>query len=131
MNKLDFLERLTDYINTLGLYATCNISILPEGDGIAVIALPGGAETLFMDGTRDKDYNVQFNVKSRSQENCIAALNVIAQELEDLKTLNSNNDSFEFYEFNQTGRPSFVVQDEQGYWHWQLTVVAEITINKE
>ena len=131
MNDLDFIIRLNEHVNTLGLFVDCNLSILQEGESMALIALPGGTETLFMDGTRDKDYNVQFTVKSKSQANCIGALNAIAEELESLKTLTSSNNSFEFYGFTTTGMPSYVSKDDQGHWMWQLTLVAEITIIKE
>src|SRR5690606_3768367 len=94
--ELDFIWRLNDYINTLDLFALSNVGLLEESDSLSVMAMPGGEETIYFDGTRDKNLNVQINAKSKNQLNCIEALSKIARVLENLQenTIKSENDSF-------------------------------------
>lgn len=130
MKELDFLTSLNEHINSLGLYARSALSVLAESESLSVMALPGGAERVYMDGARDKDYNVQINAKSKNQANCMNALNAVAYSLENLYFLPSNNQSYEFDKFVLSGMPSYVSQDERGFFIWQLTVTAKITIYK-
>src|SRR5690554_1585006 len=83
--ELDFIWRLNDYINTLDLFAWSNVGILEADDSLSVMAMPGGEETVYFDGTRDKHLNVQINVKSRNQLHCIDALSKVARVLENLE----------------------------------------------
>lgn len=130
MKELDFLVQLNQYINSLGLYARSILSVLTENESLSLIALPGGIETVYMDGSKDKDYNVQINAKSKDQLNCVNALNAIAYSLENLYALPSSNQSYELDRFILSGMPSYVSQDAQGFFIWQLTVTAKITIDK-
>src|SRR5690625_4821159 len=96
MMELDFMERLNDKINSLDVYARCTIGMLGIDDSLSIMAMPGGEETVFMDGVRDKDYQVQINAKSREQSNCFNALTEIYQTLENLTDLPSSNGSYDF-----------------------------------
>src|SRR5690625_196896 len=83
--ELDFIWRLNDFINTLDLFAWSDVGVLDDGDSISLMAMPGGEETLFMDGTREKNYQMQVNAKSLNQLNCVESLSQIAKALENLK----------------------------------------------
>ena len=48
--KLDFLDRLNNKINSLGLYAKSRIGLLGENESLSIMAMPGGEETVYFDG---------------------------------------------------------------------------------
>lgn len=134
---LDFLIKLNQYINAQRLIGTVDskpltsqIGLLAADESMSIMAMPGGAQVVFFDGTRDKAYQVQINVKSKRQDVCMNALNVLSKSLENLDDLPSSNNSYEFKEIKITSFPSFLHQDEQGFFVWVLSISAEITIFK-
>ena len=130
--ELDFIWRLNDYINTLDLFAWSNVGVLEETESLSVMAMPGGEEIVYFDGSRDKHFNVQINAKSKNQLNCIDSLAKIARVLENLdeNTIKSENDSFYFESISVTSPVSIVGQDEQGFFIYALSISAKIHINK-
>jgi len=126
--ELDFLTKLNQKINSLGLYAKSTIGLLGPDESLSIMVMPGGAETVYMDGTRDKDYQVQINAKSKNQMNCYDALTTIYQTLENLEELPSGNGSYEFNGIETKSLPSLLEQDEQGYFIYVLSISAKITI---
>ena len=130
--ELDFIWRLNDYINTLDLFAHSNVGILETEDSLSVMAMPGGEETVYFDGTRDKNLNIQINAKSINQLNCIDSLAKIARVLENLpeNAIQSENDSFYFESISVTSPVSIVAKDEQGFFIYALSISAKITIYK-
>ena len=130
--ELDFIWRLNDYINTLDLFARSNVGILEAEDSLSVMAMPGGEETVYFDGTRDKNLNIQINAKSINQLNCIDSLAKIARVLENLpeNAIQSENDSFYFESISVTSPVSIVAKDEQGFFIYALSISAKITIYK-
>ena len=128
--ELDFIWRLNDYINTLDLFAWSDVGGLDKGDSISILAMPGGDETIYMDGTREKDLNVQINAKSKNQLNCIESLSLIARKLENLQdsAIKSHNNTFTFQKITVTSPLSIVAHDEQGYFIYALSISAKITI---
>lgn len=126
--NLDFLDKLNDKINSLGLYAPSSIGLLDVDESLSIMAMPGGTEVEYMDGTRDKDYQVQVNAKSMDQLNCYNALTAIYQTLENLSDLPSSNGSYEFNKISTQSLPSLVLLDEQRFYIYQLSLSAKITI---
>lgn len=126
--ELDFLVQLNRYINAQGLFAKSVLGVLGTSESVSVMAMPGGKEIVFFDGTRDKDYQVQINTKSKNQTNCINTLNTIFSKLENLTELPSANDTYDFQQIAVTSLPSLVMIDEQGFFVWQLSISATITI---
>ncbi|MEK6452617.1 minor capsid protein [Caldifermentibacillus hisashii] len=126
--ELDFLTKLNQKINSLGLYARSSIGLLGPDESLSIMAMPGGAETVFFDGTRDREYQVQINAKSKNQMNCFNALTYIYQTLENLSDLPSDNGSYEFQKIETKSFPSLLEQDEQGYFIYVLSISAKITI---
>lgn len=129
--ELDFMARLNHHINSLGLYTASKIGLLGADDSISIVAMPGGRETVYFDGVRDKYYQIQVNAKSKDQNNCFNALTAIYQNLERLEDLQSSNSSFDFTEIETMSLPNLVGQDEQGYFIWALNLSANITIYRE
>lgn len=128
--ELDFIWRLNDYINTLNLFASSTVGGLKANDSISLLPMPGGEETVYFDGVRDKHYQVQIDAKSENQLNCIESLSKIARVLENLEegAIQSHNDTFEFESIRITSLPSLIGQDEQGFFIYALSISAKITI---
>lgn len=128
--ELDFIWRLNDYINTLGLFARSDVGVLDVGESMSLMAMPGGEETVYMDGVRDKNYQMQINAKSIDQFNCIESLSHVARVLENLKEdeIKSHNGTFDFESIRIISPLSIVAQDEQGYFIYTLSISAKITI---
>jgi len=126
--ELDFLEKLNQKINSLNLYARSTIGSLGPSESLSITAMPGGEETVFFDGTRDKNCNVQVNAKSKNQLNCYNALTKIYQTLENLDDLPSGNGSYDFQGVVSQSLPSLLQQDEQGYFIFVLSISIKITI---
>lgn len=122
------MVRLNQQINSLNLYTNSIIGVLGDSESISIMAMPGGSETVFFDGVRDKDYNVQINTKSKNQQNCINALTKIYQTLENLNELPSSNGSYDFESISTTSLPSLLMYDENGFFIYELSIVAKITI---
>lgn len=135
--NLDFLMKLNQFINaqnlassTLNKPLTSVIGLLLAGESMSIMAMPGGAQTVYMDGSRDKAYQVQVNVKTKDQGIAMSALNIIAKKLENLESLPSGNGSYDFQQITITSNPSFLQQDEKGFFIWVLSISAELTIEK-
>ena len=135
--ELDFLLKLNQYINgqrltgsTLNKPLISQIGLLGVDESMSIMAMPGGAQVVYMNGDREKAYQVQINVKSKRQDICMNALNVLSKKLENLTDLPSSNNSYEFQEIVITSFPSFLQQDEQGFFIWVLSISAELTIFK-
>src|SRR5690625_6171833 len=128
--ELDFIWRLNDYINTLDLFAWSNVGGLDEGDSISTLPMPGGEEIVYMDGVRDKHYQVQIDAQSENQLNCIESLSKIATTLENLRAneIESHNGTFEFESITVTALPNIIMHDEQGFFIYSLSISAKITI---
>lgn len=130
LKELDFMNRLNDKVNSLDLFARSRIGLLDSNESLSVMAMPGGAETVYFDGTRDKDYQVQVNAKSKNQLHCFDSLTKIYQTLENLTDLPSQNGTYEFQGISVPSLPNFVIYDEQGFFIYALSLSAKITIYK-
>lgn len=130
VNELDFIWRLNDYINRLGLFAWSDVGMLSDSDSISLMAMPGGDEVVYFDGVRDKHYQIQINAKSLNQLNCVEALSHVARVLENLQEgeIQSHNNSFDFESIEIKSLPNIVGQDEQGFFIYAISVSAKITI---
>lgn len=131
MEELDFMPKLNGYINTLGLFARCQIGLLDVGESMSLMTMPGGEEAVYFDGVRDKAYQVQVSAKSKNQNNCYNALTKVYQNLERLTELDSGNGSFDYQDTTTASLPNYIGQDEQGYFIWGVNLSCKITIYKE
>lgn len=125
------MEILNNHINTLNLFARSRIGLLDVKDSISVMAMPGGEETVFFDGIRDKDYQIQVSAKSKNQNDCYTALTDIYQDLERLDELESKNGSFDFQNIKTASLPNLIGQDDDGFFIWGVNLSCKITIYEE
>lgn len=136
MNELDFLLKLNQYINSLSLPGSnsnrlvSKIGLLQTTESLAVSASPGGAQEVFYDGSRDKEYQVQISCKSLRQDVCMNALNNLSTKLENLVNLDSGNDSYEFQGITITSLPSLLGEDDKNYFIWVVSISAQLHIKK-
>lgn len=130
--ELDFIWRLNDYLNTLDLFAWSDVGGLDSQESLSLLAQPGGNEKVYMNGVRDKDYQMQINAKSKNQFNCVESLSKIAKKLENLQEnmIKSDNGTFDFESIKILSPLSIVGQDEQGFFIYALSISAKITIYK-
>lgn len=129
MPDLDVIQRLRSHLDNLGLYAKVQVGVL-KGESITLFPLPGGAETVFMDGTRNKEYPIQLNSQSPDQMKALNALAFIARNLEGLETLDSKNESYLFHGVTVTSLPSLITVNDRGENAMMLTISLSLTIHK-
>ncbi|ARK28795.1 phage tail terminator protein [Halalkalibacter krulwichiae] len=130
---MDFIERLTEEINEMpGLPVTLKKGYLGVDESFVVYPLPGSrVVSQYMDGTSEQQLNFEFAMKSKSQSKIHSTLWAVQNELEALKSLTSNDGSFEFDELVITNKPFINNADEQGWFTFLLDVQANITVYKE
>lgn len=129
---MDFIERLTERVNEIpGIPINCQIGFLDTTESFVVYPLPGGRTvTEFMDGTKEQVLPFEFAMKSRSQSKIHATLWLVQNVLDDLKELESQDNSFEFDKLSIASKPFINNADDQGFFTFLLDVQANITILK-
>lgn len=128
---MDFIDRLADEVNTLNLPVPLSIGYLQEVESLVIYPMPGSKTTkTYMDGATDQALNFEFAMKSKSPRKLHDTLWLIQNEIEQLKTLNSNDDSFEFRQIKVTDKPFIGDADNQGWFVFLLNISAEITVLK-
>ena len=130
---MDFIERLTERVNQIpGTPIQCKMGYLGTDESFVVYPLPGSRTvTEYMDGTTDQHLNFEFAMKSKLQSKIHQTLWLVQNELEALKVLDSQDDSFEFDELIITNKPFINQIDEQGWFVFLLDIQAKITVFKE
>ncbi|MEK5038768.1 minor capsid protein [Sporosarcina sp. FSL K6-3457] len=131
---MDFMEMLCDRINAMTprLPVECKLGYLGVAESLALYPLPGGKVVHeFMDGTSDQQLNYEIAMQSKSQAKVNDVLWMIQNELEALKELDSQDDSFKFDELIITNKPFINQIDEQGWFVFLLDIQANITVFKE
>ncbi|GGP07907.1 phage tail terminator protein [Oceanobacillus neutriphilus] len=128
--KADFMQQLNRRINSLNLFSRSVIGVIDDECSIAITSIPGADETVYFDGTRDKNFNIQVTAKSKDRQECLESLTSIYKELEGLDDLPSENDSYKFQSIHIKDFPALVLYDEQGFFIYELSITAKITIKK-
>lgn len=129
---MDFLERLSDYINQIDeLPVVCEPGYLGADESLGVYPIPGSRDVaVYMDGTKDMQLNYEIAMKSKVQGHIHSTLWLIQNELDRLKKLESHDGSFKFIDLTITNKPFINEADEQGWFVFLLNVQAKITILK-
>lgn len=127
---MDFIERLQDKINDMpGLPVVCKLGYLGVAESLVLYPLPGSKVVQeFMDGTSDQQLNYEIAMKSKSHTKVNDVLWMIQNELEKLKMLDSQDDSFKFDELIITNKPFINQIDDQGWFVFLLDIQANITV---
>ena len=127
---MDFMERLSERINAVPqLPVACKLGYLGVAESLVLYPLPGSKIVQeFMDGASDQQLNYEIAMKSKSQAKVNDVLWMIQNELEKLKTLDSQDGSFKFDELIIANKPFINQIDEQGWFVFLLNVQANITV---
>lgn len=127
---MDFIERLQDKINAMPqLPVVCKLGYLGGEESLVLYPLPGSKVVQeFMDGTSDQQLNYEIAMKSKSHVKVNDVLWMIQNELEKLKMLVSQDDSFKFDELIITNKPFINQINDQGWFVFLLNVQANITV---
>ncbi|ASV67575.1 phage tail terminator protein [Cytobacillus kochii] len=127
---MDFIERLTDRINLIpNLPLNCKKGYLGVEESLVIYPLPGSQVIRkFMDGVSDQQLNYEIAMKSKSQSKIHQSLWLVQDELERLKELVSNNNSFEFEDLSITNKPFINQLDDQGWFVFLLDIQATVTV---
>lgn len=127
---MDFIERLQDKINEIPeLPVTCELGYLGADESLVVYPLPGSKVIQeYMDGTKDWAMNYEFAMKSKLQSKIHQTLWTVQTELEKLKDVESQDNSFKFEELIIANKPFINQIDEQGWFVFLLDVQAKITV---
>lgn len=129
---MDFIERLKDRINAMPSVSGLKLGYLGVGESLVMYPLPGSRVTqTYMSGATDQAINLEIAMKSQSQEKLYRTLWMIQTELEDVKEIESHDDSFVFQDLIITNKPFINQIDEQGWFVFLLDVQANITVFKE
>lgn len=128
---LDFIDRLSDAVNSLELELPIHIGLLDREDSLALYSIAGGKTIKeFYDGAKDKLLNYEISVKTKQQERAIKSLDSIAQYIEGINSITSKNDSYEFQNILISSESYYVGQDETGFFFYRLTFQTKLTIYK-
>jgi fido (protein-threonine AMPylation protein) len=125
--ELDFIERLAEFIASYNFPYPLRVGNLLATESMAIMLLPGGDETVYFDGVRDKQMNIAIDVKATSTLKAYQTLNVLFQLLENLNDLPSKNDSYDFNDITTTNAPSQIGKDET-FELWECTFAFDLTI---
>jgi hypothetical protein len=130
---MDFMDRLCDRINEIpSLPVRCERGYLGDDESLVIYPLPGSRIVQgYMDGTSDQQLNYEIAMKSKIPGSIHSTLWAIQTDLEKIKELESNNDSFKFEELIITNKPFINNADDQGWFVFLLNVQANITVLKE
>ena len=105
---------------------------LGTDESFVVYPLPGSRTVSeYMDGTTDQQLNFEFAMKSQLQSKIHQTLWLVQNELEQLKELESQDESFQFQDLIITNKPFINQLDEQGWFVFLLDIQANITVFKE
>ena len=92
---------LRTYIDSLGLFTTCGVDFLGQGNSLALRHDPGSAtEQRFFDGTREGSFNFSMLVKNESLETCLQTMNALTEAL-DLRDFVIENEFVTCYPVSQ------------------------------
>lgn len=130
MREFDLIPQLNSYINSLGLGIRSTIGILDDGDSMAIAPLPANNDTVYMDGSRDREQNIQVLIKHSNGAVVFELMHKLERELSKLMDLPSGNDTYTFNEIYTVSTPNLVGADETKRFIYDLTIVASVHIFK-
>lgn len=129
--RLDYEDRLLDFIDTLEVgfpvYADSNT----ENSSISVVRMPGGRTLLeHYDGTKEKQYNLFVQIKAKQEERQLAvdAVQIIADALDEALDIPSENNSYEYGQTTVSNEPYFMGSDTNGGYYFRFSFQSELTI---
>jgi len=126
-----FMKDLANYIDTLDIPMPLQIELLNTEETVALVSAPGG-QTLrkYFDGATDKRLQYDFCIKTKDTVRALKTLETIANALVSLDVLNTEAEAYEFLNITVSNEAFFTEATEDGYYYYQLTIHADLTILK-
>lgn len=125
---MDINERLCDVINDIpNLPQECKIGYLLTDDSFQLYSIPGG-RTISEDyaGNLDKELIYEVAIRTQDVEMANQLLWLVANMIENLSSLESEDNSFTFESIEITGTPFISEQDIRGYSVYALNFKVNI-----
>ena len=127
---MDFSNQLLQKIKELGLDIPIKVGMLEVMDSVALCHLGGNTLQEYYDGSKTKQLNYEFNVRTRNQEFAISTLSDIALFLGGIQEIPSGNGSYKFERLTISDEISFNGQEENGATWYRLALQARLTTFK-
>jgi len=112
---MDFLERLVEFLNRQNYYATVVSPILVDGNSIAIMVMPSNDYEHYFDGSYRQGYAFQIMTKHTDQLTAYHTIIDIANLLENIDDIPSQNGSYEFENIKITTDPNVIGKDDKYY----------------
>lgn len=126
---MDFVDRLKDSINSIPkLPIKVKKGYLSEKESLVLYPLPGGRVLqMYYDGSKNQQLNFEIAMKSKEGNKIEQTLWMIADYLEDIEEIESEDHSFEFDSLSIANKPYVSEADEKGWFVFLLDVQANMT----
>lgn len=124
------MARLIDVIKAVGVSVPIEVGLMREEPSMTLFNLAGGEELVYMNGEREKTYNIGILMKHESDSVCFNELTNVYQKLENLKELKSKNDSFDFSTIITANLPNKTGVEPKGLNVWSADFKIKILIYK-
>lgn len=121
---MDFIDRLQEVASKIDVPVI--IQAIDQEESIRLAPLPGGRTVKsYMNGDKVKELPFEFRLKTKdfSGDRIIYQLSEI---LENVKSVPSENDSYQFMALTIANEPFLVGQDNQKFFYYRLVVQAKL-----
>lgn len=121
---MDFIDRLQEVASKIDVPVI--IQAIDQEESIRLVPLPGGRTVKsYMNGDKVKELPFEFRLKTKdfSGDRIIYQLSEI---LENVKSVPSENDSYQFMALTIANEPFLVGQDNQKFFYYRLVVQAKL-----
>lgn len=127
---MDFMDKVLDHLESnLTLFSTFKVDILSDdANALTIRRTPSSPSSRFFDDTRVDEFMFQILVKNTSQRIALETINNIVVELEDLKFIYAETDSFELLKCEVYTLPLFVEEDSRGSYIYTALFKATLVI---
>ena len=126
---MDFVDRLKDSINTIPkLPIKVKKGYLSDKESLVLYPLPGGRVLqMYYDGSKNQQLNYEIAMRSKEGNKIEQTLWMIADYLEEIEEIKSEDNSFEFDSLSIANKPYVSEADEKGWFVFLLDVQANMT----
>lgn len=126
---MDFVDRLKDSINSIPkLPIKVKKGYLSEKESLVLYPLPGGRVLqMYYDGSKNQQLNYEIAMRSKEGNKIEQTLWMIADYLEEIEEIKSEDNSFEFDSLSIANKPYVSEADEKGWFVFLLDVQANMT----
>lgn len=121
---MDFIDRLQEVASKIDVPVI--IQAIDQEESIRLVPLPGGRTVKsYMNGDKVKELPFEFRLKTKdfSGDRIIYQLSEI---LENVKSVPSETDSYQFMALTIANEPFLVGQDNQKFFYYRLVVQAKL-----